>query len=235
MSATESRDAKSMLYGGYIGKLHYIIEQGLDVHAVRNDSHTLNLMTAIINSINKKHIVSPADIYERAKQFSVDLYNFKGSVVYAVSPLTFADIFGTDGYDLDECIKKIVDFVTHDEKIQLLCVEYIHLLHDILWFKIEQQEIIDVLPAIDVLESEVKCSHDEHDIFFAGLWSFVFSKDYVTAYENAAGLKNTNSDICGVACTLAGLYYGVDSIPSDWSERVFTTWSETEEEQLPVL
>ena len=231
MSDKTARTSEGMLYGAYVGKIKYLMDQGTDISPEVLDDSTTNLiaMTSIIKSINLKGHVCPNDIRSRIKGFNV-----VGSIQYAISPLAFADIFGIPGHELDEVVKQIVGIVNHDEKIQLLCVELIHLLHDILWFKIEREGILEIVPEFDVLESEVVCSESEKDVFFAALWSFIFSDDYVSCYEKAANLKNTNSDITGLACTFAGLYYGVDSIPTDWSEQVFETFG-NEEDGTPML
>lgn len=234
MSDKTAHTAEGMLYGAYVGKIKYLMDQGADISLEIWDDSTTNLvfMTRILDSINLKGHVLPNDIRSRIEGFNVI-----GSVQYAISPLVFADIFGLHRHDLDEIVKQVVGIVNHDEKIQLLCVELIHLLHDILWFKIERDGILEIVPEFDVLESEVVCSEAEKDIFFAALWSFIFSKDYVSCYEKAANLENTNSDITGLACTFAGLYYGIDSIPTDWSEQVFETFGKKEDGSvmLPII
>lgn len=234
MSNENARTVDGMIYGAYIGKAKFLMDHGDDISLnVLDDSPTnLVLMTKILESINNKGHVCLNDI-----RSCVEGFNVIGSVQYAISPLAFADIFDLHGHKLDDVVKQIVGMVNHDEKIQLLCVELIHLLHDILWFKIDKDEILEIVPEFDVLESEVVCSEDEKNIFFAALWSFIFSKDYVSCYEKAANLKNSNSDITGLACTFAGLYYGIDSIPTDWSEQVFKTLGNKEDgtPMLPVI
>lgn len=234
MSDMNPHTAEGMLYGAYIGKIKYLIDQGTDVSLAFLDDSTTNLvfMTHILESINIKGHVCPNDIRSR-----IDGFNIVGSVQYSISPLAFADIFGLHGHDLDEVVKQVVGIVNNNEKIQLHCVELIHLLHDILWFKIERDEILEIIPEFDVPESEVVCSELEKDIFFAALWSFIFSTDYTTCYEKAANLENTNSDITGLACTFAGLYYGVDSIPTDWSVQVFEIFGNKEDgtSRLPII
>lgn len=234
MNNKNARTAEGVLYGAYVGKIKYLMDQGTDISLEFLDDSTTNLvfMTRILESINLKGHVCPNDIRNR-----MDGLNVVGSVQYSITPLVFADIFGLHGHELDEVVKQVVGIVNHDEKTQLLCVELIHLLHDILWFKIERDEILEIVPEFDVPESEVVCSETEKDIFFAALWSFIFSTDYTTCYEKAAGLKNTNSDITGLACTFAGLYYSVDSIPTDWSVQVFEAFGNKEDgtPMLPII
>ena len=234
MDNKNAHTAEGMLYGAYVGKLKYLMDQGADMSLEALDNFynsTTNLvfMTRIIESINLKEYVCPNDIRSRIDGLKVD-----GSVQYSISPLAFADIFGLHGHELDEVVKQIVGIANRDEKIQLLCVELIHLLHDILWFKIDRDGILEVVPEFDVLESEVVCSEAEKDVFFAALWSFIFSEDYVSCYEKAANLENTNSDITGLACTFAGLYYGIDFIPTDWSVQVFNIFG-TKEDGTSIL
>lgn len=231
MGDKNAHTAEGMICGAYVGKIKYLIDQGVDISLddLYNSVTNLVFMTNIIDSINLKGHVCPNDIHSRT-----DGFNIIGSVQYSISPLAFADIFGLYGHDLDEIVKQVVEIANHDEKTQLLCVELIHLLHDILWFNIDRDEILKVVPAFDVLESEVVCSEDEKDVFFAALWSFIFSEDYVSCYEKASNLENTNSDITGLACTFAGLYYGVDSIPTDWSEQVFEMFG-NKEDGTPIL
>ncbi len=219
METKVARTSEGMLCGAYVGKIRYFIDPVKDVciYEKPNDSiDNIVVMTAIMDSIFEKEHVCLNDICNRISEIKNT-----GSILYAISPLTFADIFGLHHHELDDTIRKIVNVMNQDEKIQSLCVEFIHLLHDILWFKIDKTDILNILPEFDILESEVICSTQEKDIFFAALWSFIFSEDYVSCYEKASNLKDTNSDIVGLACTFAGLYYGVDSIPTDWSEQVF--------------
>lgn len=234
MSYKDAHTAEGMLYGAYVGKIKYLMDQGADISFnVSNDSITnLVFLTRIIDSINRKGHVCPNDICS-----SNDGLNVVGSIQYSISPLAFADIFGLDGRKLDDIVKQVVGIVNHDEKTQLLCIELIHLLHDILWFNIDQDGILEIIPEFDILESEVVCSEAEKDVFFAALWSFIFSKNYVNCYEKASTLKNTNSDITGLACTFAGLYYGIDAIPTDWSEQVFETFDNKEDgtPMLPII
>lgn len=185
MSDETARTAKGMLYGAYVGKIKYLMDQGDDISREFIIDATTNLvfMTRIIESINLKNHVCPNDICNR-----VDGLKVFGSVQYSISPLAFVDIFGLHGHELDDVVKQVVEIVNDDEQIQLLCVELIHLLHDILWFKIERDDIPKLIPEFDVLESEVVCSEDEKDIFFAALWSFIFSEDYVSCYEKASNL-----------------------------------------------
>lgn len=229
MCENKSRNAGSMLYGGYIGKLRYLIENGIDISLEEPDNNTSNMafQIKILNSINDKGHIIPNDIAMRMADC-----DFNGSVMYAMSPLAFADIFGIHAMEIDSIVENIARIVTNDDSIIKLCIEYVHLLHDILWFKIDKEHILEILPELDILESEVSCSFDEKDIFFAGLWSFIFSDNYEDCYEVASNLTNTNSDICGVACTLAGLYDGIQTIPTDWAEQVFEIF---DKEALPIL
>lgn len=235
MVITEARNAQGMLYGAYIGKIKYLMDtvENSGIEELDDSTSNINLMTQILNSINTKDHVCPKDICDRISDTK-----YTGSILYAISPLAFADIFGLH-HKIDNTIVQIASAVNSLDETNDLCIEYIHLLHDILWFKIDKDEILEILPELDVLESEVVCSDNEQDVFFAALWSFIFSDDYASCYEKAANLKNTNSDIVGLACTFAGLYYGVGSIPTDWAVQVFESCPVDEGDidsgDLPVL
>ena len=223
MLNTNMHSSEDMIYGAYVGKIKYLLDK------IKNDSTmsveyfddsvcNLVIMNSIIESINDKKHICPKDMCNR-----IDNLTKSGSILYAISPLAFADIFGIH-HELDDVIMQITKSFTNDKKTQLLCVEYIHLLHDIIWHKINKNDIIKIIPELDVLESELVCSNSDKDIFFAALWSFVFSNNYKSCYDVASNLKNTNSDISGVAGVFAGLYYGVDSIPYDWVKQVFDSF-----------
>ena len=235
MAITEARNAQGMLYGAYIGKMKYLIDtmENSSMEELDDFISNIKLMTQILTSINTKDHVCPKDICDR-----VSNTKYTGSILYSISPLAFADIFGCH-YKLGDVVAQVASAANSSDQIKNLCVEYIYLLHDILWFKIDKDGILEILPELDVLESEVVCSDNEQDVFFAALWSFVFSEDYTSCYENAANLKNTNSDITGLACTFAGLYYGLNSIPTDWAVQVFESYPVDEGDvasgDLPVL
>lgn len=234
MNDEHAHTSGGMLYGAYVGKIKYYMDRYLYIPLENFDGAMTNLafMMCILKSVNDKGHLCPNDIRQRVGNLNVD-----GSIQYAISPLAFADIFGLYGCELDDVVKQIVSIAKRDETVQLLCIELIHLLHDILWFNIDKDGILKVLPELDVPESEVVCSESEKDIFFAALWSFIFSDDYESCYEKASHLKNTNSDIVGLACTFAGLYYDVQSIPTDWSEQVFDNFGYTKNgiPMVPVL
>lgn len=221
MAKTDMRNSEGMLSGAYVGKIKYLLEKDIDFADIYESMTNITVMTQIIESIHEKNHVCVNDICDRIDLLSNDK-DMVGSVLYAVSPLAFADIFGIN-HELDDVVKQIVSKMNTDEKVQLLCIEFIHLLHDILWFKVDKENIIQILPELDVLESEIVCSTDERDVFFAALWSFIFSDSYVSCFNKAANLENSNSDITGLACTFAGLYYGVDDIPSNWLEKILKT------------
>jgi ADP-ribosylglycohydrolase len=70
-----------------------------------------------------------------------------------------------------------------------------------------------------VLESEVVTSLSINDVFFAALWCLTMTNSYEDACQKAAKLENTNSYIIEVTGALAGMYYGLESIPKDWISK----------------
>lgn len=230
MEQVHSRNSESMLSGGYIGKFKYM----LDTDNINDDDASYIYLESLIDSILEKDHVCPNDITNRFNKLNGSGNPFfDGSILFVISPLAFADIFGLHGHDLTDVIISIVSSLV-DEETQWLCIEYVHLLHDILWYKINKNDILEILPELDVLESEVICNGDDRNVFFAALWSFIFSDDFKSCYEKASNLKNTNSDIVGVACTIAGLYYGLHGEELEWEAQILKTLGYSENDFLKM-
>lgn len=230
----KTRDSKGMLYGGYIGNLKTWIDN-TGANFDKNEAlNNIFVMKQIVESICSKTHVCVNDIKSRLiDEKGMPLFNVTPpSMLFGIAPLAFADIFGMYGHDLDDTVKSIVSIACDDESYKNLCVEYVHLLHDILWFKIDQRSIIDILPELNADEApKIGEVVDIKTVFNMALWAFLHSYSYVSCYEVATSIENILPYTVGVACTIAGLYYGVESIPTDYFVQVF----EEIDEELPIL
>lgn len=231
----ETRDSKGMLYGGYVGVLKAWIDNAGDNFNKDDALLDIFVMKQIVESINNKGHVCVNDIKARLTNDSTDesLFNVTLiSMLFGIAPLAFADIFGLHGHDLDSMVKEIASITCDGESYTNLCVEYVHLLHDILWFKLDKQGIIDILPELNTDEApKVGEVVDIKTIFNVALWVFLHSNNYADCYELTSTVENILPYTIGIACTLAGLYYGVESIPTDYFVQVF----EEIDEELPIL
>ncbi len=63
-----------------------------------------------------------------------------------------------------------------------------------------------------------------HEAFRASLWALVTSRNYKETVVKAVRLGADTDTIAAIAGGLAGLYYGVDSIPKGWLEKLKARW-----------
>ena len=140
-----------------------------------------------------------------------------GSVLVYSSPLIFACLFDDYHYKTEELIRHFAS-ITHNNKATVdVVVEYTNLLHDIFWQKLTKEDILEILPELDILEDEVPVSSLAKDVFFTALWCFTMTDSYEQACVKASKLDFNIPYIVEVTGAIAGLYYGFESIPTSWS------------------
>jgi len=185
------------------------------------DNYILQTMLAELHkSIHYNGWIIPNKIKETFKNaFSKDYLDgveiTSGDMLSYISPLAFIESF--DYYGLFTTnLNDICCITINDYKSTLVAIEYIYLLHDIIRRTTRIDDILNILPELDVLESEVHVTDSAESTFFAGLWSFIFSSDYMDAIHRALSLNETSIGVAAVTGALASAYYGSADIPDTW-------------------
>lgn len=208
------RNSKSLIYGNCAGLTHY-----------SGSLELIKRFLAVSQSIKNKNHICPSDIQTKLSELNIEIENsFTSAAIVStvsaaltwVQPLAFSSIYGYSGTDFDTLINQVISAQGLDESESNTIIEYVHLLHDILWNKVTKETILEILPELDILESELPTPHDARDDFFIGLWCFIMTDSYEEAINKVLELSTGNLYIMSVTGSLAGLYYGFDSIPEHY-------------------
>lgn len=231
MSGTINDAIVGAVVGNILGTDRWLIGRDESKETLNDDiqmyiekSMTLNAMSKIIRSIKQYDGFWIDDISSKIKTIdglcsgSENCYVTPndGSVLCWIYLAAFSDIFVEHDYSLDFTISSICKVTHADDDTVNLCIEYCHLIHDIFCNHMDQEGILQVLPELDILAGDVPIYRDAKSTFFAGLWAFVHATSYENALYNCAELdhgRGFTNWIPTVAGTLAGLYFGSDSIP----------------------
>ena len=182
-------------------------------------SNIFSAINAVYFSIHKCKALDSKDIAKQLENFQLDYDKNNGEILCWIFPVGFFTAYDHTG----TMSENVVDIckVTHDfETTKLVAVEYVRLIHDIFWKKLDySDELLDILPELDILAGDVQCSRNAKNVFFASLWAFAHSENFESAMNNIKDLDNANECIYCVTGTLAGLYYGLQSIPKDFIEK----------------
>lgn len=139
-----------------------------------------------------------------------------GDVLIYISPLGFINSYEYDG-KMSDVVSSICSIFTEDRIAHGVAIEYVRLLHDIAYNLIkDDNDILEILPELDVNQSEVVIDYDAKNVFFASMWSFIFSESYMDALNRAMSFDNCPISILAVTGALAGLYFGIEDIPIGW-------------------
>lgn len=185
----------------------------------------LNMMFEVCRSIKEKNTIVPSDIQERLSNYNDvndtnNLIEANGGILVAIAPLVFSNIYSLSLIDLEQITKDTISVLTDDKSIILCGIEFIYLLHDILYNVFSKDKVLKILPGLDISESEVVVSDDSRDVFFSALWSFIFSDDFVSAMQRANSLQGSNAYVSMVTGIIAGLYYGEESMSQDMKKTI---------------
>lgn len=217
-----ARNSKSLIYGTCNAALGSLDEDVL-----------ITYLAAVAQSIKEKNHICPKNIKERfAKLYKslernlvkIAILDDESAPLVWISPLAFYGIYGYSSEDLDTLVKEIINISTDNFVTVNVAVEYVHLLHDILWGKISKNQIIEILPELDILEDELPAIRDARDTFFSALWCFTMNDNYLDTLKAAINLKSSTVYIRAIAGCLAGLYYGIDSISNELIESMNTLY-----------
>ena len=213
------------IYGNMIGQLqgcsHLTFEDGVDHDILANEyfdtSAIFNIEYAICNSIaNLKSIDLPL-IMDRLTHTECPSNAREGDVLCWIFPIGFFTAYKHSGH-MSENVSAICSVTHNYEPTKLVCIEYVHLIHDIFWHHVTPEYLLNLLPELDILAGDVRVSRDARDVFFAALWAFAHSTDFCSALNNVQELNPSNNWISCVTGTLAGLYYGIEAMPETWIE-----------------
>ena len=207
-----TKNTKALIYGIF----------ATDVLTEIEDNNNLDILHEICRNIQRTNSLQFTTLknYLNSKKESIDFDPEDGSVLVYMSPLVFMSILNEPVVNKEQVLKDLV-WTTHDrEETFGVVTEYLNLLHDIFCNLVTKEEILKILPELDILEDEVPISTNAKDVFFTALWCFVMSDSYEQACKKANKLENSNHSIVEVTGALSGLYYGIESIPDEWITSV---------------
>lgn len=135
--------------------------------------------------------------------------NGNGSLMRTL-PLAFTDASDDDIAD--------VSAITHAHEISKnACIEYIHIARKL----INGEKYID--EAIkDLDKDEIKSGGFVLDTLKASLWCILNTDNYKDAVLKAVNLGSDTDTTAAVTGGLAGIIYGIDTIPKDWIDKLKT-------------
>lgn len=73
---------------------------------------------------------------------------------------------------------------------------------------------------LDKQYSELKSSGYAVDTLFSAIWCFYYSNSFEDAVLKAVNLGGDTDTIASITGSLAGIYYGYDSIPKGWIDKI---------------
>ena len=136
-----------------------------------------------------------------------------GMVLCWIYLAAFSDIF-VNHKMFDNIIEQICR-TTHDcDETANASLEYCHLLHDVFFRYTDKDDILEILPELDILAGDVPVDRNVRRILMASIWAFVHSDSFDSAMTNCRELTGDSKSIEWiyiVTGTLAGLYYGIDA------------------------
>lgn len=140
-----------------------------------------------------------------------------GNVLCWIFLASFSDLF-VDHDGFDKTVRDICNITHDDNDVVNVSLEYCHLLHDIYCNYQDRDGILKIFPEFDIIANDVPVLKDARCVFFASLWAFVNSTNYISALDNVRNLEWIGRPITWITFvtgTIAGLYYGVDTIPEE--------------------
>ncbi len=203
-----TKNTKALIYGIF----------ATDFLTQIDDNESLNILHEICRNIQQTRSLSYVTLenYLSSKKQSMDFDSYDGSILVYISPLVFLRILNQPVFKADRIIKGIISITHNNDETIGVVTEYLNLLYSIFHNQTTKEQILEILPELDILEDEVVVKTDAKNVFFAALWCFIMSDSYEQACIKAHELENSNHWVVEVTGALAGLYYGVESIPSEW-------------------
>ena len=208
MDAGRTKNFTDILYG---------VSYALSKCSTNSDRH-MQILYKMTDILSRTGTISLSMINDSINNIldGTDVSISTGDVLVYSSPLSFYSAYNYEGC-IKNIIKQICGIFVNDDATFNITYEYIGLLHDILFNRItDLNDILMIIPELDINQSEIIIDSNAHDAFFAGLWSFVFSESYDDAINRALSFENCPASILGITGAFASLYYGIDSVPLNW-------------------
>lgn len=186
------------------------------------DNDCLINFLKICLSIKKRGHIIVNDIKQKLLEDGSFNLKHESELFVYVTPLAFATIYEYNYHDVESLIREfIIDiFEIHNEGLTKLLCEWVYLLHDILFGKISKDDILTILPELKDTYNMNNIANSDIDIwrkdFIEGLWCFIHSSNWFDAVDGALmWIPNPNAYISAIVGAISGLYYGLDSIPTE--------------------
>lgn len=182
--------------------------------------------TYIQNSLEIQAIVKIINLFKKYDGFWLENIQFHlaiinedgkhepndGMVLCWIYLAAFSDMF-VNHRIFDTVVEQICR-ATHDcDESVNASIEYCHLLHDIFYGHVDKDDILKIIPELDILAGDVPVDKNIRRILMASIWAFVHSNDFDSALINCRELNGDAESINWihtVTGTLAGLYYGIE-------------------------
>lgn len=184
---------------------------------------TSGLYTEKSNGNGSLMRISPLAIYVFTNQLSL-LQRFK--LVKEISGITHAhnrSIYAC--LYLTEFSLKLLQGETKEQAFKTICDEFNEILIAITGDLTEVLHFKSIL-SHDFPQNEknsIKSSGYVIDTLEASIWSFLNSTSYESAVLTSVNLGNDSDTVGCITGGLAGLYYGIDSVPTKWAEQIART------------
>lgn len=86
-----------------------------------------------------------------------------------------------------------------------------------------EDKVKNILNTLDVTRDEVSSSGYVIDTLHAALWSFKNTDNFRDSILLATNLGDDSDTVAAVTGQIAGAFYGVNGIPSDWLDKLYET------------
>ena len=160
-------------------------------------------------------VITLLDKYDPSKSF--DLINKYTSLTHSHPRSVIASIIYL------ELLQQLLDYN------KLESIENVFKITQKMYFPILPFKYVDELSTyndffnmklLDKQYSELKSSGYVVDTLFSAIWCFYYSNSFEDAVLKAVNLGGDTDTIASIAGSLAGIYYGYDSIPKEWINKI---------------
>lgn len=157
-----------------------------------------------------EHIHYPEKIYEMSSLTHAHARSKLGCLIYSK---IIADIIHKPDEDKKDVVKYSLEvlerYLSEEENDKAIVAE--HDAYNRLW---------DVESLIRIPRSDIKSSGYVVDTLEAAIWCFLTTDSYKECVLKAVNLGDDTDTVGAVAGGLAGYYYGIDNIPSEWIDII---------------
>ena len=160
-------------------------------------------------------VITLLDKYDPSKSF--DLINKYTSLTHSHPRSVIASIIYLEllqqllEYDKLESIENVFK-ITQKMYFQILPFKYVD--------ELSTYNDFFNMKLLDKQYSELKSSGYVVDTLFSAIWCFYYSNSFEDAVLKAVNLGGDTDTIASITGSLAGIYYGYDSIPKKWINKI---------------